>query len=124
MGGLEQDQSLSLGVLIDIVDEQWMRDTLPADDIPVPPAMAVKTEDTEDPAPATATSDPPDCDARNYLIPNRSGEPASTRGCMEGFCIGEYLTDYDLQVLQGDQDAARILGAARCTLSSALCNVS
>uniref|UniRef100_A0A8I6WS54 Uncharacterized protein n=1 Tax=Hordeum vulgare subsp. vulgare TaxID=112509 RepID=A0A8I6WS54_HORVV len=61
---------------------------------------------------------------RNYLIPNRSGEPASTRGCMEGFCIGEYLTDYDLQVLQGDQDAARILGAARCTLSSALCNVS
>ncbi|XP_044964776.1 anaphase-promoting complex subunit 13 isoform X1 [Hordeum vulgare subsp. vulgare] len=54
MGGLEQDQSLSLGVLIDIVDEQWMRDTLPADDIPVPPAMAVKTEDTEDPAPATA----------------------------------------------------------------------
>ncbi|KAF6999913.1 hypothetical protein CFC21_015887 [Triticum aestivum] len=46
------DQSLSLGILIDIVDEQWMRDTLPADDIPVPPAMAVKTEDTEDPAPA------------------------------------------------------------------------
>ena len=31
MGGLEQDQSLSLGILIDIVDEQWMRDTLPAD---------------------------------------------------------------------------------------------
>uniref|UniRef100_A0A453AZY0 Anaphase-promoting complex subunit 13 n=1 Tax=Aegilops tauschii subsp. strangulata TaxID=200361 RepID=A0A453AZY0_AEGTS len=47
------DQSLSLGILIDIVDEQWMRDTLPADDIPVPPAMAVKTEDTEDPAPAS-----------------------------------------------------------------------
>ncbi|KAL6841740.1 hypothetical protein ACP4OV_028252 [Aristida adscensionis] len=52
MGGLEQEQGLSLGVLIDIVDEQWMRDTLPADDIPVPPAMAVKSEDAEDPAPA------------------------------------------------------------------------
>ncbi|GJN10911.1 hypothetical protein PR202_ga29056 [Eleusine coracana subsp. coracana] len=52
MGGLEQEQGLSLGVLIDILDEQWMRDTLPAEDIPVPPAMAVKTEDAEDPAPA------------------------------------------------------------------------
>ncbi|EMS67647.1 hypothetical protein TRIUR3_09452 [Triticum urartu] len=51
------DQSLSLGILIDIVDEQWMRDTLPADDIPVPPAMAVKTEDTEDPAPARHLTD-------------------------------------------------------------------
>ncbi|GJN33209.1 hypothetical protein PR202_gb21782 [Eleusine coracana subsp. coracana] len=53
MGGLEQEQGLSLGVLIDILDEQWMRDTLPAEDIPVPPAMAVKTEDAEDPAPAS-----------------------------------------------------------------------
>ncbi|XP_015645093.1 anaphase-promoting complex subunit 13 isoform X1 [Oryza sativa Japonica Group] len=52
MGGVEQEQLLSLGVLIDIVDEQWMRDTLPADDVPVPPAMAVKTEEAEDPAPA------------------------------------------------------------------------
>jgi anaphase-promoting complex subunit 13 len=84
MGGLEQDQSLSLGILIDIVDEQWMRDTLPADgtralssspsfasdwsesirsrngvsDIPVPPAMAVKTEDAEEPAPASTLSSP------------------------------------------------------------------
>jgi hypothetical protein len=31
MGGLEQAQGLSLGILIDIVDEQWMRDTLPAE---------------------------------------------------------------------------------------------
>jgi anaphase-promoting complex subunit 13 len=82
MGGLEQEQGLSLGILIDIVDEQWMRDTLPAEgacrlpshflpflaicpltaltpaaliaaDIPVPPAMAVKTEDAEDPASAS-----------------------------------------------------------------------
>lgn len=84
MGGVEQEQLLSLGVLIDIVDEQWMRDTLPADgnpssspppppfassfdltpgtipsffdgcaDVPVPPAMAVKTEEAEDPAPAS-----------------------------------------------------------------------
>lgn len=34
---------------------------------------------------------------RNYFIPNRSGKPASTRGRMEGFCLGEYLTAYDLQ---------------------------
>ncbi|ONM59947.1 hypothetical protein Zm00014a_018177 [Zea mays] len=53
MSGLELELGLSLGVLIDVVDEQWMRDTLPADDIPVPPAMAVKTEDAEDPAPAS-----------------------------------------------------------------------
>jgi anaphase-promoting complex subunit 13 len=80
MSGLEQELGLSLGVLIDVVDEQWMRDTLPAEgaspslprwpnrvtpqrirpltlygfaDIPVPPAMAVKTEDAEDPAPAS-----------------------------------------------------------------------
>ncbi|RLN33857.1 hypothetical protein C2845_PM03G13820 [Panicum miliaceum] len=52
MSGLEQELGLSLGVLIDVVDEQWMRDTLPAEDIPVPPAMAVKTEDAEEPAPA------------------------------------------------------------------------
>ncbi|CAN6185033.1 unnamed protein product, partial [Urochloa humidicola] len=53
MSGLEQELGLSLGVLIDVVDKQWMRDTLPADEIPVPPAMAVKTEENEDPAPAT-----------------------------------------------------------------------
>ncbi|KAG0545972.1 hypothetical protein BDA96_02G407400 [Sorghum bicolor] len=59
MSGLEQELGLSLGVLIDVVDEQWMRDTLPADDIPVPPAMAVKTEDAEDPAPATDQENQP-----------------------------------------------------------------
>ena len=31
MSGLEQELGLSLGVLIDVVDEQWMRDTLPAE---------------------------------------------------------------------------------------------
>ncbi|XP_058749674.1 anaphase-promoting complex subunit 13 [Vicia villosa] len=39
---------LSLGVLIDIVDEDWMRDTLPADDLPLPPTLVVRTDDTED----------------------------------------------------------------------------
>ncbi|KAG6714621.1 hypothetical protein I3843_05G194200 [Carya illinoinensis] len=38
---------ISLGVLIDIVDEEWMRDTLPDDDLPLPP-LVVRTEDTED----------------------------------------------------------------------------
>ncbi|XP_047070793.1 anaphase-promoting complex subunit 13-like [Lolium rigidum] len=69
MGGLEQD--LSLGILIDIVDEQWMRDTLPADDIPVPPAMAVKTEDAEEPAPANQESQPPQGDVwRDFGLEN------------------------------------------------------
>jgi hypothetical protein len=40
MGGLEQD--LSLGILIDIVDEQWMRDTLPADGTPPLPHFRVR----------------------------------------------------------------------------------
>ncbi|XP_042978374.1 anaphase-promoting complex subunit 13 isoform X2 [Carya illinoinensis] len=38
---------ISLGVLIDIVDEEWMRDTLPDDDLPLPP-LVIRTEDTED----------------------------------------------------------------------------
>lgn len=29
--GLEQELGLSLGILTDVVDEQWMCDTLPAD---------------------------------------------------------------------------------------------
>ncbi|PON70293.1 bonsai [Parasponia andersonii] len=39
---------LSLGILIDVVDEEWMRDTLPDDDLPLPPVMVVRTDDTED----------------------------------------------------------------------------
>ncbi|KAB1994791.1 hypothetical protein ERO13_D13G105800v2 [Gossypium hirsutum] len=39
---------LSLGILIDIVDEEWMRDTLPDDDLPLPPVMVARTDDTED----------------------------------------------------------------------------
>ncbi|XP_015694861.1 anaphase-promoting complex subunit 13 [Oryza brachyantha] len=71
MGGVEQEQSLSLGVLIDIVDEQWMRDTLPADDVPVPPAMAVKTEEAEEPAPANQESQPAQGDVwRDFALEN------------------------------------------------------
>ncbi|KAF4401231.1 anaphase-promoting complex subunit 13 [Cannabis sativa] len=39
---------LSLGILIDIVDEAWMGDTLPDDDLPLPPVLVVRTDDTED----------------------------------------------------------------------------
>ncbi|KAH0919351.1 hypothetical protein HID58_027011 [Brassica napus] len=39
---------VSLGMLIDIVDEEWMRDTLPDDDLPLPPVLAVRTDDTEE----------------------------------------------------------------------------
>ncbi|KAJ6935712.1 hypothetical protein NC652_010664 [Populus alba x Populus x berolinensis] len=39
---------LNMGILIDIVDEEWMRDTLPDDDLALPPVMVVRTDDTED----------------------------------------------------------------------------
>ncbi|KAM3287832.1 anaphase-promoting complex subunit 13-like isoform X2 [Capsicum chacoense] len=42
------ERILSLGVLIDIVDEEWMRDTLPADDLPLPPVLLPKADDNED----------------------------------------------------------------------------
>eukprot|EP01018_Ginkgo_biloba_P034126 Gb_39967 [translate_table: standard] len=40
---------LSMGLLLDIVDEEWMRDTLPDDDIPLPAGMAPPADDIEDP---------------------------------------------------------------------------
>ncbi|XP_020250365.1 anaphase-promoting complex subunit 13 [Asparagus officinalis] len=40
---------LSLGILIDVLDEEWMRDTLPEDDIALPPEIAPPTGDAEDP---------------------------------------------------------------------------
>nr|ABK20876.1 unknown [Picea sitchensis] len=39
---------LSMGVLIDIVDEEWMRDTLDDDDVPLPPGMAPLPDEIED----------------------------------------------------------------------------
>ncbi|KAJ6766936.1 ANAPHASE-PROMOTING COMPLEX SUBUNIT 13 [Salix purpurea] len=39
---------LNMGILIDIVDDEWMRDTLPDDDLALPPVMVVRTDDTED----------------------------------------------------------------------------
>ncbi|XP_028792500.1 anaphase-promoting complex subunit 13-like [Neltuma alba] len=39
---------LSLGILVDIVDEEWMRDTLPDDDLLLPSTLIVRTDDTED----------------------------------------------------------------------------
>ncbi|KAJ6886043.1 anaphase-promoting complex subunit 13 [Populus alba x Populus x berolinensis] len=39
---------LNMGILIDIVDEEWMRDTLPDDDLALPPVMVVRTDDAED----------------------------------------------------------------------------
>ncbi|XP_028080725.1 tetraspanin-7-like isoform X1 [Camellia sinensis] len=39
---------LSLGVLIDIVDEEWMRVTLSDDDLALPPVMISRTDDTEE----------------------------------------------------------------------------
>ncbi|GAB4853537.1 anaphase-promoting complex subunit Apc13 [Ancistrocladus abbreviatus] len=39
---------LSLGILIDIVDEDWMRDTLPVDEVVLPPLVVARTDDAED----------------------------------------------------------------------------
>ncbi|XP_062147385.1 anaphase-promoting complex subunit 13 [Alnus glutinosa] len=39
---------ISLGILIDVVDEEWMRDTLPDDELPLPPVMVVRTDETEE----------------------------------------------------------------------------
>ncbi|GMP57786.1 hypothetical protein CsSME_00034427 [Camellia sinensis var. sinensis] len=39
---------LSLGVLIDIIDEEWMQDTLSDDDLALPPVMISRTDDTEE----------------------------------------------------------------------------
>ncbi|XP_057439113.1 anaphase-promoting complex subunit 13 [Lotus japonicus] len=39
---------VSLGILIDVVDEEWMRDTIPDDDLPLPPTLVVRTDDTEE----------------------------------------------------------------------------
>ncbi|KAI5060311.1 hypothetical protein GOP47_0024731 [Adiantum capillus-veneris] len=39
---------LSFGILLDIVDEEWMRDILPDDDVPFPPGVAPAMDDTED----------------------------------------------------------------------------
>ncbi|XP_058083281.1 anaphase-promoting complex subunit 13 [Magnolia sinica] len=39
---------LNIGILLDIVDEEWMRDTLPNDDVSLPLEMATRTDDVED----------------------------------------------------------------------------
>ncbi|XP_020673837.1 anaphase-promoting complex subunit 13 [Dendrobium catenatum] len=39
---------LSPGILIDIVDDEWMRETLPKDDVPLPSGMAPRIDDAGD----------------------------------------------------------------------------
>ncbi|KAH7373240.1 hypothetical protein KP509_17G045900 [Ceratopteris richardii] len=41
-------EKLSMDIVLDIVDEEWMRDTLPNDDIPFPPGVAPVIDDTEE----------------------------------------------------------------------------
>ncbi|KAL8237380.1 hypothetical protein R6Q59_018461 [Mikania micrantha] len=41
-------EELSLGILIDVVDDEWMRDTLPHDDLELPPALVPRNDDVED----------------------------------------------------------------------------
>ncbi|KAK4792221.1 hypothetical protein SAY86_022656 [Trapa natans] len=47
---------LSLGILIDVVDEEWMRDTLPDDDLPLPPVMLARPDETEESSKCDAKS--------------------------------------------------------------------
>ncbi|KAF3794402.1 Pentatricopeptide repeat-containing protein [Nymphaea thermarum] len=46
--GKNMAEHLNIGILLDIVDEEWMRDTLPDDDVPLPPVVAARTDDTEE----------------------------------------------------------------------------
>ncbi|XP_020590740.1 uncharacterized protein LOC110031723 [Phalaenopsis equestris] len=39
---------LSPGILIDIVDDEWTRETLPKDDVPLPSGMAPRIDDAGD----------------------------------------------------------------------------
>ncbi|XP_040373822.1 anaphase-promoting complex subunit 13 isoform X1 [Rosa chinensis] len=48
---------LNLGILIDVVDEEWMKDTLPDDDLPLPPMLVIRTDDTEDSINTIASED-------------------------------------------------------------------
>ncbi|XP_021723442.1 anaphase-promoting complex subunit 13-like [Chenopodium quinoa] len=48
---------LSLGILIDIVDEDWMRDTLPDEDIDLPPIAVARTEEADEPNEETPAAD-------------------------------------------------------------------
>ncbi|KAL7584426.1 hypothetical protein Lser_V15G44806 [Lactuca serriola] len=41
-------QELTLGILIDVVDDEWMRDTLPDDDLALPPSLVPRNDDAED----------------------------------------------------------------------------
>ncbi|GAA0187278.1 hypothetical protein LIER_34566 [Lithospermum erythrorhizon] len=63
-------EHLSLGVLIDIVDEEWMKDTLPVDDLPLPPIMASKIDDTED---SNQEAQPADADTWHDLALGNQG---------------------------------------------------
>ncbi|KAL4202305.1 hypothetical protein AMTRI_Chr02g263040 [Amborella trichopoda] len=42
---------LNMGLLLDILDEEWMMDTLPDDDIPLPTVATFREGDGDDAAP-------------------------------------------------------------------------
>ncbi|KAI5658262.1 hypothetical protein M9H77_27055 [Catharanthus roseus] len=48
---------LSMGILIDIVDEEWMTDTLPNDDPPLPPVLIPRADESEDTNPESQQVD-------------------------------------------------------------------
>ncbi|MQM23619.1 hypothetical protein Taro_056686 [Colocasia esculenta] len=49
-GAATAAELLSMGILLDILDDEWMHDTLPDEDVPVPSEMAPRVEETEDPS--------------------------------------------------------------------------
>ncbi|KAI8468678.1 MAG: hypothetical protein J3K34DRAFT_522787 [Monoraphidium minutum] len=43
-----QSSQLMDPFLIDVVDEEWMRDTLPDDEVPLPPGVAPPPDESDD----------------------------------------------------------------------------
>ncbi|KAG0458704.1 hypothetical protein HPP92_021832 [Vanilla planifolia] len=44
----EAAELLSPGILIDILDDEWMSESLPKDDVPLPSGMASRNDDPGD----------------------------------------------------------------------------
>eukprot|EP00232_Nephroselmis_pyriformis_P029029 CAMPEP_0182861260 /NCGR_PEP_ID=MMETSP0034_2-20130328/5394_1 /TAXON_ID=156128 /ORGANISM="Nephroselmis pyriformis, Strain CCMP717" /LENGTH=69 /DNA_ID=CAMNT_0024993169 /DNA_START=39 /DNA_END=248 /DNA_ORIENTATION=+ len=53
-------EGLSQPELLDIVDDEWMMDTLPDDDIPLPASVVAHTDENEDAQDVDANANQPE----------------------------------------------------------------
>ncbi|XP_077240416.1 uncharacterized protein LOC143881309 isoform X2 [Tasmannia lanceolata] len=83
---------VSMGILLDIVEEEWMRDTLPDDDVPLPPEVATWTEDVEDNSRVFSRSN---SDA------NFQGSPESAEAARGGLISFQYYRNTSATVSHG-----------------------